>query len=45
MGGTESEGEDAEEGTSAKKSKKQALLKAPTAKQKPGKVAFMLMQP
>lgn len=40
VGGTESEGEDAEEGTSRKKPKKQAILKAPSAKQKPGKVCM-----
>ena len=45
VGGIESEEEDAEEGTSGKKPKKQGILKAPMAKQKPGKVAFMLMQP
>ena len=35
---TDSESGEDEEGTSAKKPKKQAILKAPTAKQKPGKV-------
>ena len=42
--GTESEGEDAEEGTSRKKPKKQAILKAPSAKQKPGKVCIISLQ-
>ena len=39
--GTGSEGDEAEEGTSGRKPVKQAILKAPSAKQKPGKVAFM----
>ena len=38
MAGGESESTEEDEGTSAKKPKKQAILKAPTGKQKPGKV-------
>lgn len=38
VAGGESESAEEDEGTSAKKPKKQAILKAPTGKQKPGKV-------
>lgn len=43
--GTESDGDGAEEGTSGKKPVKQAILKAPSAKQKPGKVASIFIWP